>query len=117
MKCRYCGAEIPDGSAFCPNCGKKIEKVRRCVKSHSVLLRNTTATATTWTDGAKRQNKQPISQRPTQQTLNQSSQPMSETPTYEEQTDSSNKWLWIVVAAVVAVIAIGGVRALSFKLI
>ena len=25
MICRYCGKEIPDGSNFCPSCGKKIE--------------------------------------------------------------------------------------------
>ena len=25
MTCRYCGKKIPDGSSFCPSCGKRIE--------------------------------------------------------------------------------------------
>lgn len=24
MFCKYCGKEIPDGSAFCPECGQKL---------------------------------------------------------------------------------------------
>lgn len=118
MKCRYCGAEIPDDSAFCPNCGKKIEKVRRCVKCGEVIDDDATFCPFCGTQQPRQQqaqteqteqNKQPMPQRPTQQELSQSPQPISETPTYEEHTDSSNKWIWIVVAAVVAVIAIGGV--------
>lgn len=118
MKCRYCGAEIPDDSAFCPNCGKKIEKVRRCVKCGEVIDDDATFCPFCGTQQPRQQqaqteqteqNKQPMPQRPTQQKLSQSPQPISETPTYEEHTDSSNKWIWIVVAAVVAVFAIGGV--------
>ena len=24
MYCKYCGAEVPNGAAFCPNCGKPV---------------------------------------------------------------------------------------------
>lgn len=30
MYCKYCGAEIADGSTFCPKCGKNISPVEPC---------------------------------------------------------------------------------------
>lgn len=30
MKCKYCGAEVPKESQFCPNCGKDLSKLRKC---------------------------------------------------------------------------------------
>lgn len=36
--CTYCGSKIDEGTAFCPNCGARVEKTER----------------TEWTDGAKR---------------------------------------------------------------
>ena len=118
MRCKFCGAEIPDGTNFCPNCGKDLSKLRRCVKCGEMIDDDATFCPFCGTQQPRQQqaqaeqteqDKQPMSQRPIQQSLNQSAQPMRDTPTYEEHTDSNNKWLWIVVAAVVAVIAIGGV--------
>lgn len=117
MRCKFCGAEIPDGTNFCPNCGKDLSKLRRCVKCGEMIDDDATFCPFCGTQQPRQQqaqaeqteqNKQSMYQRTTRQTLNQSAQPMSETPTCEEHTDSSNKWLWIVIVAVVAVIAIGG---------
>lgn len=30
MKCKYCGAEVPKESQFCPNCGKDLEVKEVC---------------------------------------------------------------------------------------
>ena len=37
MKCKYCGAEVPDGSKFCPSCGKDLSNVRKCVKCGEII--------------------------------------------------------------------------------
>lgn len=115
MRCKFCGAEIPDGTNFCPNCGKDLSKLRRCVKCGEMIDDDATFCPFCGTQQPRQQQAQteqtmqPKAQQPTRQTLNQSSQPTLETPAYGEHAGSSNKWLWIVVAAVVAVIAIGGV--------
>ena len=33
MNCKYCGAEVPDGKNFCPNCGKAQDETEQTVKS------------------------------------------------------------------------------------
>lgn len=30
MKCKHCGAEIPDSVNFCPYCSKKVKEVCNC---------------------------------------------------------------------------------------
>lgn len=37
MKCKYCGAEIPNGTNFCPNCGKDLSQLRKCVKCGEII--------------------------------------------------------------------------------
>lgn len=37
MKCKYCGAEVPKESQFCPNCGKDLSKLRKCVKCGEII--------------------------------------------------------------------------------
>lgn len=38
MKCKNCGKEIPNDSAFCPNCGKPINSIER--RKNKIQLKN-----------------------------------------------------------------------------
>lgn len=80
MKCRYCGAEIPDDSAFCPNCGKEISNQRKCVKCGEIIGNNDSFCPYCGT----------------------------EQPADEEVSGNgpSRKRLWLILAAVIAVIAL-----------
>ncbi len=37
MKCKYCGAELPNGTNFCTNCGKDLRNLRKCVKCGEII--------------------------------------------------------------------------------
>lgn len=37
MKCRYCNADVEQDAQFCPNCGKDLSKLKRCVKCGEFL--------------------------------------------------------------------------------
>lgn len=38
MKCNHCGAEVPDDSIFCEQCGKKIEKAAEAKSKRTILI-------------------------------------------------------------------------------
>jgi hypothetical protein len=37
MKCRYCGAEVPNGACFCPNCGRNLSQLSEGVNSGETI--------------------------------------------------------------------------------
>ena len=41
MKCKYCHAEIEQDAQFCPNCGRDLSKISRCVKCGELLDKGT----------------------------------------------------------------------------
>ena len=40
MKCKYCNIEIEQDAQFCPNCGKNLSKISRCIKCGELLDRS-----------------------------------------------------------------------------
>ena len=78
MKCKYCGAEVPNDTSFCPNCGKDLSKLKKCVKCGEIIDDDATFCPHC---GA-------------------------EQPVYLED-NPKRKWIWIVIVLVV-LIAAGG---------